>query len=129
MGAKKYGYEAKDWDAAMEEMRTILIGHARDPQNPMITYSALVDRVKSIRMDPESYALRAMLGEISKDEDDLGHAMLTVLVVHKDGPNKDRPGQGFFTLARELKALAEDGDEEKFWTDQFTLVTKYWQTH
>jgi hypothetical protein len=77
----KYGFSISDWNKAKEEMRQILTQKARD--RGMIPYSELVSQIRTIRMKPESYALAAMLGEISSAEDAAGRGMLTVIVVHK----------------------------------------------
>jgi hypothetical protein len=88
--ATKYGYENADWEAAKEEMRDILIERAK--VGGTIPYSALVNQVTTIHLEPDSYALAAMLGEMSSAEDAAGRGMLTVVVVHKEGEMKPGPG-------------------------------------
>ena len=92
----KYGYSLDEWKRAKEEMRQILIERAR--ARSTISYSELVGRVRAISLDPNSYALTAMLNEISIQEDAAGRGMLTVIVIHKYGDI--HPGQGFFELAQ-----------------------------
>ena len=116
----KYGFDLDDWDAAKEEMRQTLIERAR--VRGMIPYSDLVDQVISVNLEPNSYALAAMLGEISSDEDAAGRGMLTVIVVHKEGDMQ--PGPGFFELAKEL------GRDTcvilKCWVDELHTVHRVW---
>ncbi|MGA8348140.1 MAG: hypothetical protein WB773_09970 [Isosphaeraceae bacterium] len=96
MTTTKYGYKAEDWEAAKEEMRQILVERAC--LRGMIPYSDLVSRIEAIRMEPDSFALAHMLGEISQEEDAAGRGMLSVIVVHKVGDMQ--PGPGFFQLAK-----------------------------
>jgi hypothetical protein len=49
----------------------------------MISYSDLVSRIETIRMEPDSFALAHMLGEISEEEDAAGRGMLSVIVILK----------------------------------------------
>ena len=121
---KKFGYDAQLWDAAKDEARQILIAKAKS-DSPTITYSELTDQMRTIRMEPDSYALKMMLGEISSEEDELGHGMLSVLVVHKGGDL--RPGSGFFDLAE--KFGRDVGDRELCWLAEFQTVTDYWSRH
>lgn len=90
----RFGYTQGEWDQAKEEMRRVLVEHARASQT--IEYSELVALVRTIRLEPDSHALAHMLGEISTEEDALGRGMLTVLVVHKGADGM--PGPGFFDL-------------------------------
>jgi hypothetical protein len=93
-----YGYPADQWERVKAEMRDILMDRAR--VRGMIPYSELVAQVKTMALQPESYALAAMLGEISRDEDAAGRGMLSVIVVHKSGDMQ--PGPDFFQLAKHL---------------------------
>ena len=116
----KYGYELAHWDAAREEMRSILVERAR--ARGMIPYSDLVRRVTSIYLEPNSYALAAMLGEISSAEDAAGRGMLSVIVVHKEGDMQ--PGPGFFDLAKQLGR--DTSDILKCWIEELKQVHRYW---
>ncbi|MEJ5375822.1 MAG: hypothetical protein WHX93_04530 [bacterium] len=118
--ARKYGYSIADWNKAKEEMRRILVDRAR--VRGMIPYSELVSQISTIQMEPESYALAAMLGEISREEDDAGRGMLTVIVVHKSGDMQ--LGPGFFELAKELGR--DTSDILKCWVDELKKVHAYW---
>jgi hypothetical protein len=116
----KYGYEAGSWNAAKEEMRQALTERART--RGMIPYSELVSRVTAIMLEPDSFALAAMLGEISSEEDEAGRGMLTVIVVHKDGDMQ--PGPGFFELAKKLGR--DTSDILRCWVDELHVVHRVW---
>ena len=64
--ALKYGYELKDWQAAKDEIVQILGARVRAGGGP-ITYGELCSSMKSIDIEPHSYALAHMLGEVSDD--------------------------------------------------------------
>ena len=97
----KYGYKAEDWETVKEEMRQILVERVR--LRGMISYSDHVSRIETIRMEPDSFALAHMLGEVS-EEDTAGRGVLSVIVVQKDGDME--PGPGFFQLAKRLGRAA-----------------------
>lgn len=118
----KYSYSLADWNSAKEEMRQILIERAK--VRGMIPYSELAAKVQAIILQPESYALAAMLGEISTEEDAAGHGMLTVIVVHKHGDMQ--PGPGFFELAKELGR--DTSDILQCWVDELKQVHAYWSS-
>jgi hypothetical protein len=119
----KYGYTECDWDAAKEEMCQILIAQAR--VRGMIPYSALCESVRRIRIEPHSFALAAMLGEISTSESADGRGMLSSLVVHKEGDMQ--PGPGFFELAASLGR--DTRDILKCWVEEVKKVHAYWGKH
>src|SRR2546423_15670108 len=104
----KYGSSLQDWERAKEEMRGVLVETAR--RKEFIPYSDLVARVHTVKLDPHSYALAAMLGEISTEEHTCGRGMLSALVLSKD---EGKPGTGFFALAEDLKLDISDPD--RFW--------------
>lgn len=87
-----------------------------------ICYSDLCNAVKSIKFEPDSYALKTLLGEISTEEDEFGRGMLTVLVVHKTGDQM--PGNGFFDLAAKLGR--DTSNREKLWIEEFSKVCAAW---
>ena len=118
----KYSYSISDWNNAKKEMRQILIERAK--VRGMIPYSELVAKIKTISLEPESYALAAMLGEISSEEDAAGRGMLTVIVVHKYGDMQ--PGPGFFDLAEELGR--DTSDILTCWVNELKRVHAYWST-
>ncbi len=103
-------------------MRNILIDRAK--VRGMIPYSELVSKIKTVSLEPESYALANILGEISSEEDALGRGMLTVIVVHKYGDMQ--PGPGFFDLAEKLGR--DTSDILKCWVDELKKVHAFWST-
>jgi len=88
----------------------------------MISYSDLVSRIETIRMEPDSFALAHMLGEISEEEDATGRGMLSVIVVHKDGDMQ--PGPGFFQLAKKLGR--DTSDKTTCWVEELRRVHGHW---
>lgn len=126
MSEKKYkfGYHVEDWKKAVQETREILIDVAKGEDT--ISYTDLCGRIRSISIEPGSYALPYLLGEVSAAEDRRGNGMLTVLVVYKDSPDL-RPGPGFFNLARELDyELPDKYAEDAFWIRQREKVYDQW---
>jgi hypothetical protein len=118
--AKKYGFEIADWEVAKEETRQVLIDRAAVEDT--IPYSELVMQISSIDLEPDSFALAQMLGEISTAEDAAGRGMLSVIVVHKDGDR--RPGPGFFQLAKKL--VRDPRDRETCWVEELHWVYREW---
>lgn len=116
----RYGYDLQKWAAAKEEMRQAMIQRAK--LRGMIPYSELVEKVTEIDLEPNSYALAAMLGEVSSEEDAAGRGMLSVIVVHKVGDMQ--PGPGFFELAKELGR--DTSDILKCWVDELKKVHRVW---
>ncbi len=103
-------------------MKKILAERARI--RGMITYSELTEQVKTLHLEPDSYALAAMLGEISTEESNAGRGMLSVIVVHKYGDMQ--PGSGFFELAEELGR--DTNDILICWVQELKKVHAYWST-
>jgi len=115
----KYGYKVEDWEAAKEEMRQILVERAR--LRGTIPYSDLVSRIETISMEPDSFALAQMPGEISEEEDAAGRGMLSVIVVHKVGDMQ--PGPGFFQLAKKLGR--NTSDKTTCWVEELRWVHRH----
>ena len=116
----RYGFAPQTWAAAKEEMRQAMIQRAK--VRGMIPYSELVEKVTEIDLEPNSYALAGMLGEVSSEEDTAGRGMLSVIVVHKDGDMQ--PGPGFFELAKELGR--DTSDILKCWVEELKKVHRVW---
>jgi len=116
----KYGFEQHEWDAAKAEMREALVERAK--VRGMIPYSELVEKIRTIELEPNSFALAAMLGEVSTEESEADRGMLSVLVVHKVGDMQ--PGPGFFELAEELGR--DTSDILKCWVDELKKVHRVW---
>ena len=87
-----HGFSADIWNAAKHEAREAMIEVAG--REDTISYSDLVQRIKSCCLEPQDPRLAHMLGEISSSEDAAGRGLLTVVVIHKNGDMK--PGPGFF---------------------------------
>lgn len=115
-----YGFSDTTWRAAKQEMTRILTDRAK--VRGMIPYSELVHQMKTISLTPDSFALAAMLGEVSESEDAAGRGMLSVIVVHKVGDMQ--PGPGFFKLASDLGR--DTTDITKCWIDEIKKVYRYW---
>lgn len=64
----------------------------------------------------------SILGEISRAEHRAGRPMLSAVVILAD---RNRPGQGFFRLAKTL-GLHTGGDELQFWVQELQRVHDYW---
>jgi len=60
----RYGYSQSDWDKAKAEMKQILVERAK--VRGMIPYSDLANRIQTIRIEPDSYAMAAMLGNFQR---------------------------------------------------------------
>ena len=118
----KYGYQIANWKKAKEDMRQVLIERAK--VRGMISYSELTSKITAIHIEPKSYALAAMLGEISEDENAAGRGMLSVIVVHKSGDMQ--PGHGFFEFAKELDR--DTSDILKCWVEELKKVHGYWSS-
>jgi hypothetical protein len=116
----RYGFSDEAWAAAKEEMCQAMVERAK--VRGMIPYSELVETVKVIDLEPNCYALSAMLGEISSEEDAAGRGMLSVIVVHKDGDMQ--PGPGFFGMAKELGR--DTSDILKCWIEELKRVHRVW---
>ena len=110
------------WENAKREARDAMIATARSTKG-MMTYRELTHQITSVPLEPDSEALRELLGEISTAEDAAGRGMLSVLVVHQGGDG--RPGRGFFTLARRLGRNTRDRDG--FWASEFARVREVWR--
>src|SRR3989338_4170787 len=117
----KYGYAADKWVAAKKEACEILIRRAKAEDT--IAYSELTEKIKTISIEPHSYAIGAFLGEISESENEIGRGMLSVIVVYKEGDMQ--PGPGFFDLAKQLGR--DTSDKTKCWVGEFRQVCDYWK--
>ena len=120
--AFKSGIPEDVWESAKEEARQAMIAVAK--RKDVITYSDLVDKIGSCRLEPRSQALAHMLGDISSTEHQAGRGMLSVLVVHKSGDCM--PGLGFFELASSLGNHVENHME--FWIRELKKVHETWSS-
>jgi plasmid stability protein len=115
----RYSFSDAAWEDAKEEAREILIEVARN--RDVIAYSELAARITKIQVQPESYALHHLIGEISAEENAKGRGMLSVLVVQKE---TRQPGQGFFALAKDLGRGVVD--QLDFFVKELNQVYKTW---
>jgi hypothetical protein len=119
MNARRFGFVTEAWDAALEQVRALLIAQAQACAT--ITYGELCSRVTAARLHPYSYALMAMLDAIGDEDARAGRAPLPTLVVRQsDG----RPGPGYFR--KSYTGGAHTDDLEAFWQAQFARVCAEW---
>jgi hypothetical protein len=116
----RYGYDLKDWEAAKDDIVKLLSARVRAGSGP-ITYGDLCSTMKSIVIEPHSYALAHLLGAVSDDEDAAGRGMLSAYVVSVD---TRVPGGGFFELAEKLARDVRDRDA--FWISELRRVEAAW---
>ncbi|WP_294898939.1 hypothetical protein, partial [Sulfurospirillum sp. UBA4051] len=88
----------------------------------VITYSELAGEISSASFEAHDPRLFRLLEEISREENALGHGILSVIVVHKDGDGKS--GKGFFELAKDLDR--DTTDLLKCWISELNKVYEYW---
>lgn len=73
--------------------------------------------------------IATLLREIAVHEHNVGRPMLTALIVHRG--NDNNPGEGFFSIARELGLY--NGSRHQvarvtFWANQVANVHNHWTT-
>jgi hypothetical protein len=111
-----WGHTLDRWDKAKAEAMTILEKIAKTKGKP-IFYSQLNRKISAISFQPDGHDFHNMLGQLSEESDQDGKGLISALVVHKED---ERPGAGFFTLA---KALGRDvSDREKCWIAEVDIV-------
>lgn len=113
-----HGFRPELWEAAKQEARQIMI--ARAGRGRTIACSELVAEIKSITSQSRDPRLFHFLGEISTEEDALGHGMLAV--VHKSGDMA--PGPGFYDLAERLGR--DTADKDRCWAEELRRVFDHW---
>jgi hypothetical protein len=116
----KCGFRIDNWNKAKAEMRALLSQRAQVGKT--ITYADLMCNVRTVRLDPQSNAMAAMLGEISEEEDAAGRGLLSVIVVHTSGDMQ--PGPGFFELAK--KRGRDTSDIVECWVGELRNVYAVW---
>ena len=120
MTDKYFGLTHEQWHEASKEMRKILIARAK--RNATVYYSELSDKLLPIaNIEPHSYAMANMLGEISVDEHNAGRPLLSAAAILKAD---NIPGGGFYTLAESLGFTVSDKVE--FWIQEFNRCHDYW---
>ncbi len=129
MSGTRWGYTSEDIERAVEEVRRILIGVARDRRREGITYSELTEKMTTISVDPYSALLNDILGEVSEEGHLNGDGMLSVLVHYKDPDKGLWPGPGFFNLATKHLGydLPDDVSKVAFWVEKRQEVLDRWR--
>lgn len=120
---RRFNIPIETWDAAVDELYDLLVGVAR--QRSKVSYGAVVARMHTISLPPDSTAFHHMLGDVSAQAFDEGAPLLSAVVVHKhDG----KPGGGFARLARRLGFEVEEDPaaEDAFWGQQLMAVHSWW---
>ena len=93
----------------------------------LITYNGLNEKLNlGLNFDNpgDRKKIGEMLGEISDYEARQGRRMLSAVVY---GQQDNKPGEGFFTLARELGFFHGD-DELVFWISELQKVWDIWSS-
>jgi hypothetical protein len=111
-----WGHSQDRWDKAKGEAWTILARIAKTKGKP-IFYSELNRKISAISFQPDGHDFHNMLGQLSEESDQDGKGLISALVVHKED---ERPGNGFFTLAKELGR--DVSDREKCWIAEVDRV-------
>jgi hypothetical protein len=114
------------WQTAVDEIYELLVQIAR--KESRVTYSEVVERLNSVRLEPDSHAFHAMLGDVSRRAFDEGGPLLSAVVVGKE---TQVPGAGFASLARGLGYKVPEGRDAEaiFGADQLKLVHEWWRKH
>lgn len=122
MSVEASGLTQSTWNSAKNAAKDVLRGCAKRRQ--MMPYSDFVTQLQSITLEPNDHRLAMLLDEISTEESNAGHGMLSALVVH----NRDdmQPGKGFFELAKRLGHPVRD--IERFWIQEVKCVFEVWSS-
>ncbi|MDQ3673253.1 MAG: hypothetical protein M3365_02620 [Gemmatimonadota bacterium] len=120
-----FGYSQQAWDEMVDAGREFLESVAR--RGRLTTYTALCQVIRQrtgTEIDTGEYALNWLLGDISSAALEATQgALLTSLVTYLDD---NRPGEGFFVLARSQGLLPSGSlsrqDKEDFWMAQVASV-------
>jgi hypothetical protein len=120
MSQINHGFTDKAWEIGKSEARQKLYAVAR--RRGTIPYSDLSGRITAVHMEPHDIRLGYFLGEISREDNENGMGLTSVLVVHKTGDQL--PGFGFFELAENLGR--DVADEEACWIRELNTVHEHW---
>ncbi len=90
----------------------------------VVYYSEIAPLVNlDMSLPPDRAEIGRLLGEISEHEHAQGRPLLSVVVISQDG---NKPGEGFFKLARELQLYAGP-DEDTYWNTEIKRVWAAWK--
>ncbi len=107
-----------------DQIRDKLIEVARERT---VTYYSDIAPMAGLDMSlpNDRYEIGALLDDINRVEHAQGRSLLSAVVVHKDTLV---PGQGFFTLARDM-GLFTGSDRDRFYIEELRRVHDYWVKH
>ncbi len=96
----------------------------RTAQKGKVVYYEDIARIMQLpaRGDYMAREVGQMLGEISEWEHNQGRPMLSGVVIRKD---KEIPGEGFFTLAKQLK-IFKGRNKQSLWQKELKDVYNAW---
>ena len=114
----KFGLTPEQWSEAKAELRAAILDAAWDRR--MTHYGAVASKVSVVSLDPHSWLMNNLLGEIFEEEKAAGRPALTALVTRKDGDKE--PGPGFYEMARKLGYTFNE--PFVFWSSQVQEVFK-----
>jgi hypothetical protein len=115
--------DGSKWDQTREYFITYsLLLHAARHRG-FVTYQDIVQAASlPSKGNYMSSQLGSLLGAISANEKNQNRPMLSALAIGKSG----KPGQGFYTWARDLGFLQSGGDEDAFWETECEKVYVEW---
>jgi hypothetical protein len=111
-----WGHERGLWDKAKAEAQVVLEQIAKSKSRP-IFYSELNRKISVINFQPDGHDFHGLLGQLSCESDNDSKGLISALVVRREN---ERPGHGFFTLAKELGRDISDLD--KCWLTELERV-------
>lgn len=110
-------------------LRGMLVETATLGNGSYITFPDIQKRISILPSRGKELAslVNGALWKIAEAESQLGHPMLTAVVVKQNKQNGSvMPGDGFFTCAEKLGYYAGD-DPETFWANEFQAVQDFWK--
>lgn len=111
---------------AISTVRDFLVSKARAGDLTTYEDTWALARQHGNYFGPHDRELWDLLGVISSQELDAGRPPLSVLVTHKSGERKDRPGEGFFTLMKMKGTYL--GDDDATFAKHADDTFNYWQS-
>jgi hypothetical protein len=100
--------------------------HEIAPQGGTVYYSEVAPLIGIDTGDPYFGArVGRVLDEMNHAERAAGRPLLSAVVIAKE---TGKPGEGFFTCARELKRYA-GRDDLAYWVQELRRVHDYWSAH
>jgi hypothetical protein len=120
----KWGHHIERLKQAILEAEKVLVRVAA--KRDLIAYSELCEQIQSAEFGPHDHVFHKVLDEVSvrgkRQGKRQGKGLLSGLVVYKDR-NNQRPGPGFFDLARWLgHELPNREAEDAFWLQELQRI-------